>query len=118
MIILLKSKLFTDPDARFSKEYNIPRGIWNEMFRRYKLNDYPLKDISDLLLAKSGIRVNEKTLNRWIVRSEIYTIARPHIEQGQRAVQSAIFHRFEDDLVSEITKNLRFSVKKKINILA
>jgi len=118
LIHLTKSKLFTEePDRRFCKEYNLPRGFWTEVWRRYKLLDYTLKDICDYYEFKSGRKTSGQAMQRWIIRTEIYCRAQVAIKKGAIVATSDFFNEFEPFLIKEITKQIRFSVKKESKML-
>lgn len=105
---LTKSKLFkVNPDVRFSKEYAVPEGVWTEVWRRYKLMGYSQADIKDYLFIKYARGVSYTTIGRWIVRTEIFSIANPLIKKGVRHVNSEIFRAFEQQLMNELIKELK-----------
>lgn len=110
MILNLQdSKFFQDPDPRFAKEHALPLGTWKELWRRYKLLDYSNGDLRDYLFVKFARNLSYNSMERWIVRSEVYVIARPVLERGAIAVNSNIFGIYEQFVLDEVTKNLRFS---------
>jgi hypothetical protein len=112
IIALRESKLFThDPDKRFAWEYDVPQGLWKEMWRRYQLLDYTARDLCDLYYVKTGKVMSPRTVNRWVWRSEVYMMAKPVIEKGAQHVTSEFFGRHEMDVVKELTKNIRVSVR-------
>lgn len=110
IIDLSQSKLFTiDPDIRFAKEYLLPPGTWKELWRRYKLLDYTNGDLRDYLFVKHARNLSFNSMNRWIIRSEIFMLSRPILEKGARMVNSGIFLEYEQYILDELVKTLRFN---------
>jgi hypothetical protein len=107
MIIRIdNSKLFTvDPDTRFAREYNLPKGVWNELWKRYRLLDYSMVELCALYHIKTGRRTNAQSIKRWIFRTEVYARAREARKLGARAVDSSYFNNNEEGLLKEIFKN-------------
>lgn len=113
IIDLTKSVLFTqDPDIRFSKEHGVPLGFWKELWKRHKLLEYSIEDMQDYYQMKIGRRPSRKSIKRWIIRSEVYSISRPVLNKGGRTVMSSYFRQNEDYVVRELLKNLKNSVHK------
>lgn len=106
---LKKSKLFEDPDERFCKEYLLPGGTWKEMWRRYKLLDYSKSELIDYLFIKHARKMSPNSIDRWIVRSEVFQMAKPKLDMGVQYINSNIFEDYEQFVLDELTKNLRFS---------
>ena len=52
-------------------------------------------------------------MQRWIWRSEIYSRINEVAKQGCEVVNSSFFAELEYEVIKELTKNLRSSVKKK-----
>ncbi len=108
---LTKSRLFkVNPDKRFSDEYSVPKGVWDEVWKRYKLHDYTHSDIKDYLFIKHVRNVSFVSIGRWIIRSEIYSIANPLIKEGIVHVNSEIFNQFEQQLMSELVREIKSGV--------
>jgi hypothetical protein len=112
MIIRIdNSKLFTvDPDTRFAREYNLPKGTWNELWKRYKLLDYSMSEVCALYRVKTGRQTNAQSMKRWIFRTEVYSRAKEARKLGARAVNSSYFGENEGQLLKEVFKN-KSSVK-------
>lgn len=118
VIRLTKSKLFTEePDIRFCKEYNLPKGFWTDMWRRYALLDYSLKDLCDFYEIKSGRTTTGQSMKRWINRTEVYCRAQDAIRKGAEVAMSEYFGEFEDFVIKEIVRQMRSSVNDKNKIL-
>jgi len=108
VINITKSKIFKlDPSIRFSKEYGLPKEVWNEVWRRYKLLDYSNGDIRDYLFIKYARNLSFMSMSRWISRGEIYMITKPLIEKGVQHVNSSIFGNYEEYVMNELVKPLK-----------
>ena len=106
---LTSSKMFTvDPDIRFANEYAVPKGTWRELWRRYKLLDYSNGDLRDYMFVKCARNISYKTMDRWILKSEVYTISNPLVHKGVRHVNSSIFNEYEKYVMDEVTKTLKY----------
>ncbi len=113
LIDLSKSNLFTkDPDIRFSREYMVPLGTWRELWRRYKLLGYSNGDMRDYLFIKLARNLSYNSMDRWIMRSEIYSRSQPAIQKGARMVNTEIFGDHEQYVIDELSKQLRYGVSK------
>lgn len=127
IIKLLESKLFTvDPAVRFAREYSVSPKIWNEIWKRYCLKplldgvsfqendseEFLISSICGYFTNKTGRKANTRSMKRWIVRTEIYCRAQHIIKMGVRVVDSSYFADFEDDLLEELTRSIRFNGKK------
>ena len=109
IIDLSQSKLFTkDPDIRFAKEYAVPLGTWKEMWRRYKLLEYSNGDLRDFFFIKHARNLTYTSMDRWIVRTEIYERARPVLIMGANMANTEIFGEFEQKVMDELTKQIRW----------
>ena len=109
MIIRLdKSKLFTeDPALRFAKAYDLDGQIWRELWRRYKLLEYTVPELCEYTLIKTGKVIHKKAMYRWIARGEIYVRAIPAIKRGATTVSTSFFEPYEEEVIREITKNMK-----------
>lgn len=113
IIHIQKSALFTtDPDIRFSKEHNLPRGVWTELWRRHKILGYDMKDLCDLYEIRTGRKTKNYAMQRWIWRSEVYALTKDLIKDGVQVVNSYYFKEHEEEVIKELLKNLKSSVKK------
>lgn len=119
MIIKLNSsKLFTqDPSLRFAKEYGVSPKIWNEIWKRHLFYEYDSDGICGYFTYKTGRRANPRSLKRWIIRTEIYCRAQMVITKGARVVDSEFFGKFEQDLIDELTKGMKYSGKQDSRII-
>ena len=108
LLNITKSTIFKlDPSIRFSKEYGLPKDVWFEVWRRYKLLEYSNGDLRDYIFIKYARNLQHATMYRWLARGEIYMITKPLIEKGVVHVNSSIFKEYEEYVMNEITKPLR-----------
>lgn len=119
MIINLKqSKLFTiDPDKRFAREYGLPEGLWNLIYRRHKILEYSIDELCELYQIKTGKKTTHLVISRWVWRSDVYNKASKALESGACTVVSSYFGDLEWSIIKELTKNLQSSVKKDTKAL-
>lgn len=113
IIHLTKSKLFTvDPSKRFAKEFNVPENVWSECWLKYKLYKFSREDLRNYVEYKIGRKPSSASIDRWVVRTEIYSIARKAFKMDARVVQSYFFGEYEQAVLKELLKNMRASVTK------
>lgn len=111
IINLTKSNLFTEePDMRFAREHSLPRGLWTELWKRYKLYEFTIPELCEYYTMKTGRKTSNKAISRWIWRSEIYSLAHPAIKKGAEVVISSFFNQYEWQVIRELTKNVKSSV--------
>ncbi len=114
IISIRKSDIFTkDPAVRFAREYAVPKDVWNELWRKYKLLDYSKADLRDFLFIKHARNLHPTTINRWITRGEVYMIAQPLIKKGVQNVNTEIFREYEEFLINELVKSLKYGATNK-----
>lgn len=118
IIHLQKSKLFTvEPAKRFAREFNVDDKLWLEIWLRYKLMDYNITELREYTHIKIGRRPSYKSIKRWIIRTEIYSMARDVLKLGGSTVTSSYFGKYEQEVINELTRGMRFSGTKKPRIL-
>ncbi len=118
LVKLHESKLFTvDPAVRFGKEYNVHPKIWNEIWKRHTLLEYDMDGLCGYFQYKTGRKPNRESLRQWLIRTEIYCRANHVMRMGQRIVDSQYFGSFEEDLIKEITRNMRFRQAKDNRVI-
>lgn len=76
-----------------------------------------MKDLCDFYEIKSGRKTSGQSMKRWIYRTEIYCRAQDAIRKGAEVAMSSYFGEYEDFLLKEITRQMRFSVKGNNKIL-
>lgn len=114
IIDITKSNLFTkEPSLRFSKEYGLPKDVWKEVWRRYKLLDYSNGDLRDYLFLKYARNISWDSMRRWICRGEVYMVSHPLVEKGVIHVNSKIFGNYEEYVMNELVKPLKTGARKK-----
>ena len=108
LIYLNKSKLFTeDPAMRFAREYMTTEQMWNELWRRYKVLEYTVPELCEYMQIKTGSRFNERTMRRWVTRSELYHRAHPFVSRGVHTATTELFGEFEQDVINELMKHMK-----------
>lgn len=119
MILLLeKSRLFTEhPDGRFARRYKVPEGLWTEMWRRYSILEYEIKDLQDFFYVKTARNIKHHKIKLWIWRTRVYMRAIEATKHGARAVSSEWFGDMEQEVIEELTKNLDANKKKTVKVL-
>ncbi len=118
IILITKSELFTiDPDLRFARQYGVSKGVWKELWRRNKLLGYTNKELREYFLLKTGKQIAHKSMNRWIMRTEIYSKTKPVLDMGCESLNSNYFEKLEWFVIKELLKNLQSSVHKNSKIL-
>ena len=118
IIHLNKSKLFTvEPAIRFGREFGVDNKIWLEIWLRYKLMDYNVSELCEYTHIKIGRRPSRKSIRRWIIRTELYSMARDVLKLGGTTVTSSYFGQYENEVIKELTRGMRFSGTQKPRIL-
>lgn len=107
----------TDPDTRFAKEYAVPKGTWRELWRRYKLLDYSNGDLRDYMFIKFARNLSYNTMQRWILRSEVFTISHPLVLKGVQHVNTSVFKDYEQYVMDEITRTFKYGGGQDSRIL-
>jgi hypothetical protein len=115
IINLTESKMFTEhPDGRFAKYYGVQEGLWTEMWRRYRILEYEIKDLQDFFYVKTAKEINERMITKWIWRTQIYMRANEAMRHGARAVSSEWFGALEHDLLVQLLKNVKSGKSKDV----
>lgn len=115
MIINLKeSELFTiTPATRFARAYDLSPKVWDELWKCYAVRGDSYEALAALLYYKTGKKVIPKTMQRWVMRTKIYAKALPAIEKGAHIVHSYHFDELENDVIRELTQNLKRGKSKE-----
>lgn len=109
IIYLEKSKLFTvHPAVRFALIYKCHQNVWKEVWRRHKQNQYDLDGLCGYLYYKTDVKLDKDLMRRWMWRQEIYDRAHAVSKLGVRVVQSEFFAEYEEDVIDELTRSMRF----------
>jgi hypothetical protein len=108
IIDLTQSRIFTcDPATRFAKEYQLPKGTWTELWRRYKLLEYTNGDLRDYMFLKYARNLSHPTMYRWLAKAEIYHIVNPLMKEGVKHVNTVIFGDLEEFVMNELVKSIK-----------
>lgn len=119
LIRINNSRLFdTNPAKRFAEEYDVDEKLWNEIWKRYKLLDYTVEDLSDLFHIKTGKQIKRRYIKRWIFLGEIYILAKPARDMGAQVINTELFGEFEQKVIEEITRHLRSGSTTDSRIMA
>ena len=117
MLKLHESKLFTiDTAVRFSEQYSVGKKMWNEIWKRH-LAGYDDEALAGYFLYKTNIRIGVPSIRRWLKRTEIYCRANHIMLMGVRIVHSEYFGSYEQFVINEVLKNMRYSGKQDSRIM-
>lgn len=116
IIKLYNSTLFTKPPhERFALKTGYD--VWQELWRRHKLLGYTTNELCELYKIKTGQDTTPQSINRWIWKTEVYSMTQPVMKEGVRMVQSEFFKDHEQKVIKELLKNLKSSVRKDPKIM-
>jgi len=118
MLIKVTTKLFKiEPDLRFSYEHNVPKGFWNDLWRRHKMLEYTVKELCDFYTLKTGKQASWSTIDRWLLKTEIFNKARPYVKKGVNVINTDIFGELEEKVINELTRQIRESGISNSNVI-
>jgi len=110
--ITLDYYLFTeDPYQAFGVRYKLPRSFWVEIYHnRYLWRGYSVSELSEVITIlskkkKNEISISDKTIRRWLNRTEIFNKAQKAIDKGVQLVDTEYFDKYEQYLVSNYKLN-------------
>lgn len=110
IINLSKSTLFTvEPAKRFAKQFRCDERVWIDCWLKYKLLDLRTNELGDYVYIKTGKKLNNFTVRRWIIRTEIYSHAREAFKMGTHIVTSQFFGKWEEYVMDELLRNMKSS---------
>jgi hypothetical protein len=114
MIIKLdSSKLFTvEPAKRFAKEFNVDEKVWIQCWLKYKLLDLNITELCEYVYIKTGRKPSYNSISRWIIRTEIFSRALEARKMGANTVVSTFFGIYEEDVINEISRNMKAGLAK------
>lgn len=119
LINLHQSELFTkEPAIRFAIQYDVPVELWENMWRKYKIYEYTTSDLREYYQMKTGRRIRNQVIYRWIFRTEIYAKTKPIMKDGVRTVNSTFFGNLEKKVIDELFKHMKSGDTKDCRILA
>lgn len=96
MKINLTNKLFIeDPYKAFGKRHDVNPKLWYEMYnKRYLWHGYDIPILSEYFMLVTKKDLNERTIRRWIKRTEVYNHAQQAIRKGVKEVAPHYFDRY------------------------
>lgn len=113
IIHLTKSKLFTvDPAKRFGKEFGVSDTVWRDCWLKYKLYHLTIPEFVEYVHFKAGCKLSIRAMRRWIVRTEIFSLAKKAFQMEATVVQSYFFEEYEGYVTEEILRNMRNGASK------
>ena len=100
-----------DPYKAFGERYNLPRSFWIEVFHnRYMWRGYSVAELEEAIgilskKQKNAINVSQKTIRRWLNRTEIFNKAQKVIGMGVKIVDTEYFDKLEPYLITNYKLN-------------
>lgn len=96
MKIALTHRLFKeDPYIAFAQRHNTTPKMWYEMYNnRYLWHQYEIPILAEYFKLKTNIEIHERTIRRWIKRTEIYNKAQFAINKGVKEVSHEYFEKY------------------------
>lgn len=117
LIKLYESRMFTvDTATRFADQYQVSSKMWNEIWKRH-LSGYDDESLAGYFIYKTHKQISAKAIRRWLIKTEIYCRANHIMLMGVRVVQSEYFGDYEQAVLDEVLKNMRFSGSKDSRIV-
>lgn len=109
--------MFTEETAvRFARQHHVQPKIWHEIWKRY-LAEYDLESLAGYFQYKTGQKISINSLRRWLRMTEIYCRANHIMLMGVRAVQSEYFGEYEEMVIKEVLRGMRYSNVKEPRIV-
>lgn len=95
MRIPLTHKLFNeDPYKAFATQHEVQPKVWQEMYhKRYIWYGYEVPILAEYFNLVTKKQLHERTIRRWIKRTEIYNRAQHAIQKGVKEVSPTYFER-------------------------
>lgn len=117
IIKLYESKLFTlDPAIRFAREYGVDKQVWNELWKRH-LAEYDTEALAGYFIYKTEKRITTDALRRWFRMADVYCRANHIMLMGIRVVQSEYFGEYEELVLKEVLRGIKYSKVKEPRIV-
>lgn len=111
LIHINKSKLFTvEPAKRFAKEFNVDESVWIKSWLKYKVYGYSVSEVCDYVHVLTGRKPSYNSVSRWIVRTEIYSLALEARKMGAQTVVSSFFGIYAKNVEHELFKHMKSGV--------
>lgn len=84
-----------DPYKAFAKRYKTSVSLWYEMFdNRYLWHNYEIPILCEYFKLKTKMDINDRTIRRWIKRTQLYKHAQLAIRKGAREVTDVYFENY------------------------
>lgn len=92
-MIQLNHRIFTeDPHKAFATRYNVSPKLWYEIYNtRFMWHQYEIPILCEYFKLKTQIDVHERTIRRWIKRTQLYNKAQIAKRRGAREVNTDFF---------------------------
>lgn len=96
MRIDLSHRIFTeDPYKAYAKRHDTSPSLWHEMYdNRFVWHNYEIPILCEYFKLKTKIDINDRTLRRWIKRTQLYKHAQHAIQKGAKEVSYTYFERY------------------------
>lgn len=117
MLKLRDSKLFTtDTAIRFAEQYHVSPKLWNRVWEWHN-KGYDLECLAGYILYKTNIKIKPKSVRRWLAKTEIYCRANHVMRMGVRVVSSEYFGVYEEFVIEEVIRNMKYRGTKDSRIM-
>lgn len=111
------SKLFTvDTADRFAAHYKVSPKVWNELWKRHN-NGYDEESLAGVFIFRTKQPITTKAIRRWLAKTEVYCRANVAMSMGARVVQSSFFGVYEEFVIKEVLRNMRYCGTKESRTL-
>lgn len=118
LLKLRKSALFnTDPAKRFAQQYDVALSLWLELWKRHKVLDYSINEMTEYFRIKSGKTIKRRQVKRWIFLTEVYMLTKPARDKKAEVISTELFGDLEQKVVLEVTRGMREVHTKRSNII-
>jgi len=94
-MIQLTHRLFIeDPYKAFAKRYNCQPKLWYEIYnQRFIWHQYEVPILCEYFKLKTKMNINDRTIRRWIKRTQVYNRAQDAIRNGVKEVKYSYFEK-------------------------
>jgi len=92
--IEITSSIFTEkPTLKFAETMKVPTYLWEDMYIRYNTMHYSKLDLKEWFEFKTHKPIAYKTIQRWIIRQELYDDVKDIKNKGVQVVNAQYFKR-------------------------
>lgn len=93
MKINLSHPIFQEsPYKAFANQHDVKERLWQDMYhKRYMWYGYEIPILAEYFNLVTKKNLHERTIRRWIKRTEVYTKAQHIIKKGVKEVSSEYF---------------------------